>query len=342
MCLLFNLQTPEVNLEITILITKALNGECSQDELEQLNVWRTKAPENEMEYLQYVTVWEDALLGHQEQPVLTAEQSWSSFSGKIKGHPSSRPAEKHWIIKPYNLVRIAAAVTFLIIAGFYLTRDTDFTAEFRTSTADRLVTLPDGSMVHLAPESFIKAASQQNGKIRLVNLEGQAHFEVAPDQEKPFVVVAGDVTVEVVGTDFYVAHQPGNVKKIVEVNHGKVQLKVPGNMQAVLLEAGDRAEWNEKEGVLHLPKEIDRNNWSWHTGVLLFSKSALSEVIQVFNDHYKADITILNKDLAGCKYTGRISSISVDEALEILAVSFNFEIQHSVHLQYALVGGRCK
>lgn len=324
------------------MIAKALNGECNPAELEQLNAWRSTTHENEMEYLQYVSIWEDSLFGHQEQPALPVEQSWSSFSEKIKEDPSSRPALKQRIFNPYYLIRIAAAVTILILAGIYLSRDTAFTAEFHTTTADRLVTLPDGSLVHLAPESFIKAVPQVNSKIRMVNLEGQAHFEVVSDQKKPFIVVAGDLTVEVVGTDFYVAHLPGSMKKIVEVNHGKVQLKVPGNSNSVFLEAGDRAEWYEENGELLLPKEIDRNNWSWHTGVLLFSKSALSEVIQVFNDHYNADIKIMNKDLAGCQYTGRISSKTVGEALEILAVSYNFEVQHSQHLQYALVGGRCK
>lgn len=342
MCLLFKLQTPEVNLEITKLIAKALNGDCSPAELEQLNAWRAAAIENEMEYLQYVSIWEDSLSGYQEQPALTAEQSWRSFSARIKRQPPSQSAVKHWIYRPYYLVRIAAAVTILIIAGIYLSRDTAFKGEFQTTHADRLVTLPDGSLVHLASESYIKAMPLQNGKIRMVNLEGQAHFEVASDQEKPFIVVAGDLTVEVVGTDFYVAYLPGSVKKIVEVNHGKVKLKVPGNSNSVLLEAGDRAEWYERNGELLLPKVIDRNNWLWHTGELLFSKSSLSEVIQVFNDQYNADIKIMNKDLRDCQYTGRIKSKTVSEALEILAISFNFEVKHSQHRQYTLVGGSCK
>lgn len=63
-------------------------------------------------------------------------------------------------------------------------------------------TLPDGSVVWLNSETKLTYPNQFTGNRRFVSLEGEAYFEVAKDAKKPFVVQAGEIDVEVLGTCF--------------------------------------------------------------------------------------------------------------------------------------------
>lgn len=63
-------------------------------------------------------------------------------------------------------------------------------------------TLPDGSVVWLNSETKLTYPNQFADDRRLVSLEGEAYFEVAKDAKKPFVVQAGEIDVEVLGTCF--------------------------------------------------------------------------------------------------------------------------------------------
>lgn len=57
-------------------------------------------------------------------------------------------------------------------------------------------------MVWLNSETKLTYPNQFADDRRLVSLEGEAYFEVAKDAKKPFVVQAGEIDVEVLGTCF--------------------------------------------------------------------------------------------------------------------------------------------
>jgi len=65
-------------------------------------------------------------------------------------------------------------------------------------------TLPDGSVVTLAPHSKFIYTPGLTGDSRTISLEGDADFSVSRDLKRPFVVLAGDIAVRVLGTSFLV------------------------------------------------------------------------------------------------------------------------------------------
>lgn len=67
----------------------------------------------------------------------------------------------------------------------------------------RLV-LADGSKVWLNAASRMHFPTAFAGGDRVVELSGEAYFEVAHDEKKPFLVKMGELTVEVLGTHFNV------------------------------------------------------------------------------------------------------------------------------------------
>ena len=69
------------------------------------------------------------------------------------------------------------------------------------------ITLPDGSVVTVNSDSRVSYGKNFNGKKRMVELVGEAFFNVAKDPSAPFYVKVGNLTIQAVGTAFNV-HVP--------------------------------------------------------------------------------------------------------------------------------------
>ncbi|WP_212001756.1 FecR domain-containing protein [Chitinophaga sp. HK235] len=70
------------------------------------------------------------------------------------------------------------------------------------------VVLPDGSKAWLNAASSLKYPTSFNGQQRTVELSGEAYFEIAPDQNKPFIVQVNNMKVQVLGTSFNIMAYP--------------------------------------------------------------------------------------------------------------------------------------
>lgn len=92
------------------------------------------------------------------------------------------------------------------------------------STLRRIV-LPDGSLADLNGDSRIDTVYTPTER-RVMLLSGEAHFTVAKNPERPFLVTAGSVTVRAVGTAFNVRLQSERIE--VLVTEGKVKLAGAG------------------------------------------------------------------------------------------------------------------
>ena len=97
-------------------------------------------------------------------------------------------------------------------------------------------TLPDGSVVTLAPHSKFIYTPGLKGDSRTISLEGDADFSVVSDPARPFVVLAGDITVRVLGTSFLVRSGPDGTEVIVATG----VVEVSREKDSVIVRAGER------------------------------------------------------------------------------------------------------
>ena len=67
-----------------------------------------------------------------------------------------------------------------------------------------LITLSDGTRVHLNAETRLTYPVCFSSKERIVQIEGEAYFDVAPDKEHPFIVKTSHTSIRVTGTSFNV------------------------------------------------------------------------------------------------------------------------------------------
>lgn len=85
----------------------------------------------------------------------------------------------------------------------------------------RVVALDDGSRVVLNTASRIVVS--YSGRLRKIELKsGEARFDVAKQNDRPFVVIAGDRRIDALGTAFVVRHDPG--RTAITLVEGRVKV----------------------------------------------------------------------------------------------------------------------
>ncbi|MBW2368631.1 MAG: FecR domain-containing protein, partial [Deltaproteobacteria bacterium] len=132
---------------------------------------------------------------------------------------------------------IAVACTLLLMVGslWMLTADRSELITYRTNTGEqKKYSFPDGSSVYLDTKTVIEGSFTE--ALRQVDLkEGRALFSVVHDSQRPFVVTAGRVAIQAVGTEFNV-YKEKEGKISIEVTKGLV--RVTPKDEAKLLVAG--------------------------------------------------------------------------------------------------------
>ena len=218
----------EIPEHIREIILKHLHGTESPQEGAVLNAWRNEDPAQDEEYREFLEIWKESgtLL---EAPQFDSTRGWNTiheqFNGNLTVH---QPLTQ---IKPgkYKLImNIAIAATlagvFAFCGWWLLTRNNpDRDLQIVSALTDnKLLNLPDGSLVRLRKGSMLAFPATFSKKERNVQLTGQAFFDVKPDRDHPFRIMTGKTVIEVKGTSFLV--NAGAQADRVVVASGKVMV----------------------------------------------------------------------------------------------------------------------
>lgn len=176
------------------------------------------------------------------------ELSEKKIEDEIGGESSSRKISKARILAWITASVAVAASLFLFIfrSSQEISQPTEFSMElFSEVTSPKqveqtlsdgycvvstpaatttLVTLSDGTKVMLNANSTLEyPASFDDAEVREVRLKGEAHFEVTKNPHRPFVVRAGEMQTQVLGTIFDVKAYRKDAPKVT-LMQGKVKV----------------------------------------------------------------------------------------------------------------------
>ncbi|MBP7142876.1 MAG: FecR domain-containing protein [Opitutaceae bacterium] len=195
-----------------------------------------------------------------------------------------------------------------------------------------LQNLPDGSVVELNRGAAITVSfSSTQRHVRLDR--GEAHFDVAKDPTKPFVVEAAGVEVRAVGTAFSVTRDSGQIA--VLVTEGKVTLTSPlanDDAPPTLIVAGERAlvplaavAAAPKITVLS-PDEIA--DWlAWKPRILDFDNSTLADIANEFSRRNPIKLTVVDPSLRARRLSATIRSDNLEQFVNLLESSFGIRVR---------------
>lgn len=294
-----------------------------------------------------------------EAAVARLETTWSSLAGlrdfrpEASRHPDQdllglareSRRESRWLW-PAALAG-AAALVFAVLVGMTLKGRLDpvmrHSAQVYATTQDgyQRVALPDGSNVELNASSEVEVSfTTAQRRVRLVR--GEAHFVVAKDRNRPFVVDAGTLAVRAVGTAFNVRLGVQDIE--VLVTEGRVAVADARQMRAAETvpvaeparrEAGTELVANHRlvvpvvqrsaVGVTELVPRIERvttdamrESLAWQGPRLVFADTPLADAIEQFNRRNPVQLELADSELGALPIGGSFRAENVDAFVRLL------------------------
>lgn len=258
------------------------------------------------------------------------DKAWAKLNNRLEQDQLIH--EKQYAVRTMipAALRIAAAVILLIgfsTLAYMLFTPTRQAVQMTARTLEDQkfgLTLPDGSTVDMNSNSRIKYKLQRSG-IRMLTLEGEAFFEVNPDPNRPFIINAGDATIEVTGTSFSVRNDPGSERIEVFVESGNVQIYRSRKQDRKLsLKAGQLGVLDQNN--LTEKSNPDLNHLSWKTRKLTFRETRLGDVAGVLNRTYSQNIRFTTTALEDCLFTGTFDQQPIDSVVLVIQVAFDLDL----------------
>ena len=152
--------------------------------------------------------------------------------------------------------------------------------------------LADGTQVWLNAESRLKYPSRFTGEQRVVELEGEGYFKVMPDTKRPFIVKSGNITTEVLGTEFNVRTYVSDDSHVTLLK-GSVKVKDVSSSSEVVIRPGEDAHL-QGDGTFDV-REVDTDNYYlWTEGYFYFDNETVVEIMRELGRWYNIRVEFEN------------------------------------------------
>ncbi len=317
------------------LIGKRLNGEIAPEETEQLESWIQQSVENRTEYEECRKILEKTDLWIQAKK-FDPENAWNAVGSKINSEQGRSTTMARRVYQQFYKYAAIIVIALLLGSLAYFIGTNTITTHHEIVSAEKQVVneyvLPDGTRVSLNSQSKLVFPAKFNGDVREVSLTGEAFFNVTPNPEKPFVILAGNAQVKVLGTSFNVRAYPENETVEVVVETGKVQF----SEQAVSAETGFKSVYLTpgEKGILvsrrHIPEKTlntDRNFLAWKTRYLVFNETPLNEVVSHLENVYHVQVSLKDKQLKDLRLTATFDQKSIQFVLDVVRLTFDLNLE---------------
>lgn len=276
------------------------------------------------------------------------EKSWEKLDQLRQWRPAHSPQPNPDLLAPRrrpwrNLVlwnaMLAAAAVIALAAITWTSRSPDASAQRHSviHPGPERMALSDGSIVELNAGARIEVNfTAEERRVHLV--QGEAHFAVAKNPARPFIVSADKFAVRAVGTAFSVSLEQEAVS--VLVTEGKVRLDDTSDASADVpqssremshLIAGQQAIVSTKfargaSPSLQVrdvtPAEIDRA-LAWQGLRLEFPDMPLRDVVAEFNRYNARKLVIGDKVTGDVLVGGKFRADNVDAFVRLLGFTFD-------------------
>lgn len=327
---------------IDTLLVKYLAGETSESENKQVLAW-LELPENRKEFEKLKATW-DMSVQTESMSDVDVDAAWKKVQKRIHEPKQTVIRNIHEVpgyVQPKTnwLLRIAAVMIPALIISFLLWqyRKNDVKQLAISSGISRIEqTLPDGSVIYLAPNSSFEYPEKFADDARNVKLKGEAFFEITKDASRPFTIVLEDAEVRVLGTSFNIKAF-SKEQTVVIVETGKVLFSAVNKVE---LEKGDKGIM-DSSGNISKSKSVETEYYSHKTQTLIFENTELKKVIEVINSVFSTEIIFENESIGNCRLTATFRQQGIDSVLEVIAATFNLDVSKEGE-KFKLSGQGCE
>ncbi|RHM37784.1 FecR family protein [Butyricimonas virosa] len=190
-----------------------------------------------------------------------------------------------------------------------------------------VLTLSDGTRVWMNANTTLEFPVNFVKSQRRVKLQGEAYFEVARDESKPFIVETTGMQTKVLGTTFNIKAYPDESREQTTLLEGKVEVSLSSTSATVpspklVLEPGMQAQWEEGSTSLSMQAVNPDNIIAWRRGEFVFNEEDINIVLRTLSRWY--GVEFISSDIGQETYTfsGMMSKDDkLETTLEILTLA---------------------
>ena len=352
------------------LVSLKLSGEASLKELDELEILIQQSPEegSKLEILE--TVWDSTsknqsgqvreafnrhlqrLSNHFSEPVLQYE-TIGSASSPLSAAIQPRAAKHRKLLWTIGIA--ASIITFFILftslpSGKTAKHNAENTVSTKRGSKSK-VQLPDGSEVWLNADSRITYHENFQDNIREVTLEGEAFFDVARDESRPFLIHTSSIDIKVLGTAFNVRSYSNEKNTETSLLRGSLEVtlvKSP-DKKKIILKPSDKLIVNNREALLvteekqrinepvmtlakvnYIKKDSSAVEILWVKNKLAFDGETLQNIALKIERWYDVKVDILDEKLKEEPYTAFFEDKTLVEVMEALYISSGGEFKYTI------------
>jgi ferric-dicitrate binding protein FerR (iron transport regulator) len=213
--------------------------------------------------------------------------------------------------------------------------------------------LPDGSTVWLNAGSRLIYDSTYGNTLREISLTGEAFFDVVKNQEKPFIIHAGNINIRVLGTAFNVKSYPGEKTTEASLIRGKIEVTFKDHAEEKVILKPNQKLVVENEAVRPLrqikPATVSQarptivinplshfgpdnliSETAWVENKLVFQDESFLDLARKMERWYGIRISFDNESLDTLHFTGSFEKENIQQALKALQLlsDFSFTIHN--------------
>jgi ferric-dicitrate binding protein FerR (iron transport regulator) len=199
--------------------------------------------------------------------------------------------------------------------------------------------LPDGTVAWLNSESTLRFPARFGEGRREVYLEGEAYFEVAREEGRPFSVHAGDCDITVTGTTFNASAYRGD--RAIQVTLASGAIRVASGGREIALSPGEQCVILPATGETSVERVDARLYTSWVEGKFYFSGYTFEELVRKLERWYDFTMVYATEDIKGMRFSGAVNKHQpLDEMLRFLEMTrfIRFSIEGRTVTAYRMHG----
>jgi transmembrane sensor len=295
------------------LLEQFFNGSITKQEVKQL-LDELKNDEFEKEWM--TDQWNQA-------PEMMNKAVQKQIMANIKADivPTRTFKMKQWLAIAASLLLVLTTSLsgYLLYEGQNKKLEGDMTVTVEKGQKVAL-TLPDKSRVWVNSGSTLTYGSRFNKHERIIELDGEAYFEVAKNKKAPFIVESRGFSVEALGTAFDVKAYPDEKQISTVLIRGKVE--VGDALNKINLTPNQKVIYNRETKSMQKSDVADGVIYAdWRYNKLTFNSETFENIASVLERNYNVTFVFEAQSLKRYRYSGTIGNTSLESLLQIFAMT---------------------
>lgn len=325
--------------DIDDIIVAYLSKKASKTEQVRLEKWLNESAENRTQFELLENVWKER---SREPRAINSDEVFNKIWENGTGDKAK--AANHQSIDLGYLAKIAAAIIILMVAtiGVVTKFNTNDGIDQPIATEEIIIEkvnpagqkskimLPDGSEIWLNSASSISYQENFNNDERVINLSGEAFFQVKKDSLRPFIVNTGSIKTLALGTSFNISAYPEDKAVQVALITGKVKVWNSVELdEEFILKPSDGISYDLKDDELTKMSINKEDVIAWKDGVLMFNGDDFQQFTRKIENWYGVEVLVQGQVPHNWKIRAQFDNEYLSNVMNTISFNKKFNYQLS-------------